>query len=160
MQFQQANSLTNTTLDTSASGPNSPADPSGAVGPNSLVLMDSNTYQVLDKSDGVVSQTSTLNQFWADALGPEITVEDSTAYETGTGPTPQAFVTVRLSSAPLTNLTVQYHTVDGSSATSGTDYTGTGLQTLTFTRPAPWSRQSPFRSWATVSRESGNLASI
>ena len=99
LQFQQANSLTNTTLDTSASGPNSPADPSGAVGTDSIVLMDSNTYQVLDKADGVVSQTSTLNQFWADALGPEISIENSTAYETGTGSTGQAFVTVRLSSA-------------------------------------------------------------
>ena len=131
LQFQQANSLTNTTLDTSASGPNSPADPSGAVGPNSLVLMDSNTYQVLDKSDGVVSQTSTLNQFWADALGPEISIENTTAYEPSASSSGDALVTVRLSSTPLTNVTVSYTTTAGS-ATPGTDYT-TRTNTLTFT---------------------------
>ena len=77
LQFQQANSLTNATVDTSASGPNSPADTSGAVGPDSLVVFDSNTYQVIDKFDGTVSQNLTLNQFWNVALGADLPAGDT-----------------------------------------------------------------------------------
>ena len=77
LQFQQANSLTNATVDTSASGPNSPADTSGAVGPNSLVLFDSNNYQVFNKSTGAVSQSMTLNQFWDVALGADLPAGDT-----------------------------------------------------------------------------------
>ena len=77
LQFQQANSLTNATVDTSASGPNSPADTSGAVGPDSLVVFDSNTYQVIDKFDGTVSQELTLNQFWNVALGADLPAGDT-----------------------------------------------------------------------------------
>lgn len=66
-QFDTASGATNFTADTSASGPFAPADPSGAVGPNSLVVFDSDLYQVFNKSTGTALQSSTLNAFWTNA---------------------------------------------------------------------------------------------
>ena len=66
-QFDTASGATNFTADTSASGPFAPADPSGAVGPNALVLFDSDQFQVFNKQTGTVLQAATLNQFWINA---------------------------------------------------------------------------------------------
>ncbi len=66
-EYDTASGETDFTADTSASGPFAPADPSGAVGPNDLVVFDSDTYQAFNKSTGSVLQTSTLNQFWTSA---------------------------------------------------------------------------------------------
>ena len=66
-QFDTASGATNFTADTSASGPFAPADPSGAVGPNNLVVFDSDLYQVFNKSTGTALQSSTLNTFWTNA---------------------------------------------------------------------------------------------
>jgi Calx-beta domain/FG-GAP-like repeat/Carboxypeptidase regulatory-like domain len=74
-QFDTASGATNITADTSASGPFAPADPSGAVGPNSLVVFDSDLYQVFNKSTGTVLQSSTLNTFWTNA-GVSISTSD------------------------------------------------------------------------------------
>ena len=52
---------------TTASGPFAPADPSGAVGPNDIVVFDSDSFQAFNKSTGTVLQSSTLNTFWTNA---------------------------------------------------------------------------------------------
>ena len=133
--FDTASGETNFTADTSASGPFAPADPSGAVGPNDVVVFDSDSYQAYNKSTGTLLQSTTLNQFWTSAIGPEISIEDQTAVETGTGANTDALVTIRLSSNPSTSVTVQYQTLAGT-ATPGTDYTSmTG--TVTFNPNGP-----------------------
>ncbi len=66
-EFDTASGETDFTADTSASGPFAPADPSGAVGPNDIVVFDSDSFQAFNKSTGTVLQSSTLNTFWTNA---------------------------------------------------------------------------------------------
>ena len=102
-----------------------------ALGDDSLNVSIVSINGVTPSATQAQAQTLTL----VDNNFPQISVENQAVIETGAGSSATALVTVRLSTAVTTPVTVNYSTADGT-ATANTDYVAT-TGTLTFLPGGP-----------------------